>query len=132
MFSVLLVDDDSIDTETLQRAFRRHPEMVKARLTTVKDGKAALEFLAAQSEHPSLVLLDINMPGMGGIDFLEKVRSTKELECLRVLVLTTSADNNDVQQAYSKCVIGYVTKDKAGNCTELTELIYHYCNLTVK
>lgn len=131
MFNILLVDDDSVDVMTLQRAFSKHKVMNKAKLDVVSGGNEALAYLNQVSEYPNLILLDINMPGMGGIDFLEKIRSNPKLENLRILVLTTSSDNNDVQKAHSKCIIGYVTKSNAGNCTELTELVYNYCKLTV-
>jgi CheY-like chemotaxis protein len=131
VFNILLVDDDSVDVMTLQRAFRKHPIMKKAKLLTAKSGKDALDkLLSGEIEEPSIVLLDLNMPEMGGLQFLEHVRSNPQLAKLRVIVLTTSADKNDINQATDKCIVGYIKKAKAGDYTTLTELIYHYCSLT--
>lgn len=130
MFSVLLVDDDSVDVMTLQRSFRKHPIMKKAKIHTAKNGREALDKLLSGDVDPTIILLDLNMPGMDGLQFLDHVRSTESLSKLRILVLTTSADRNDIQQATDKCIVGYIKKAKAGDYTTLTELLYHYCSLT--
>lgn len=130
MYNILLIDDDSVDVMTLQRAFKKHAIMKKSKIHTAKNGKEALDKLASGEVDPTIVLLDLNMPGMGGLQFLEHVRSDERLSKLRVLVLTTSADRNDIQQATDKCIVGYIKKAKAGDYTTLTELLYHYCSLT--
>ncbi len=132
MFSVLLIDDDSVDVMTLQRSFRKHPIMKKAKIHTAKNGREALDKLLSGEVDPTIILLDLNMPGMDGLQFLDHVRSTESLSKLRILVLTTSADRNDIQQATDKCIVGYIKKAKAGDYTTLTDLLYHYCSLTEK
>lgn len=129
--TVLAIDDDSVDVMALRRAFKKHKSLRYADLQTAKDGRHALTLLTGQHPiKPSLVLLDLNMPGMNGLQFLDTIRSSPNLQNLRVIVLTTSADSSDVKAANSKCIVGYITKTKAGNYSELTEMISHYCNLT--
>ena len=130
-FDILVIDDDSVDIIALRRAFNKHTTMRKAVLHIAKNGKEAFDMLLAEVPlRPTLAILDLNMPGMGGLQFLDKVRSCTQLSKLRILVLTTSADSSDIQAAIDKCIVGYITKAKAGNYTELTELIYTYCKLT--
>lgn len=131
MINILAIDDDTVDITALQRAFNKHNTLNKAILYTAKSGKEALDLLLAKDPlEPNLVLLDLNMPGMGGLQFLDIVRSSPSLKNLRILVLTTSADCSDIQEATEKCIIGYITKAKAGNYKELADLIYTYCILT--
>lgn len=131
MYSILLVDDDDVDVLALRKAFNKHEVMRKAKLHIAKNGKDAIGLLKNKFPiQPSLVVLDINMPGMGGLQFLDNIRSDIKLRNLRVLVLTTSANQNDIKAACSKCIVGYITKSKAGDYKALTELIYHYCSLT--
>ncbi len=132
MYEILLVDDDSVDVMTLQRSFRKHPIMKKAKIHTAKNGREALDKLTSGEVDPTIILLDLNMPGMGGLQFLDHIRSTESLSKLRILVLTTSADRNDIQQATDKCIVGYIKKAKVGDYTTLTDLLYHYCSLTEK
>lgn len=131
MLKILLVDDDDIDILALKRAFGKHPVMKKANLSVAKNGKEALATLTNEdSTLPDLVMLDLNMPGMNGLQFLETVRNNKCLEKLRIVVLTTSSDPTDIKEASDKCIVGYIPKSKAGNYKEITDLVYLYCKLT--
>lgn len=129
--TILVIDDDNVDVLALRRSFKKHKVLRYADLQTAKDGRHALTLLTGQCPiKPTLVLLDLNMPGMNGLQFLDTVRSIPSLQYLRILVLTTSADDTDIRAANSKCIVGYVTKSKAGNYTELTDLLSNYCTLT--
>ena len=131
MITVLAIDDDSVDILALRKAFKKHNTLRHSDLQTAKDGRHALALLTGQHPiKPSLVLLDLNMPGMNGLQFLDTIRSSPNLQNLRVIVLTTSSDSYDIKAASSKCIVGYITKSKAGNYEELTELINGYCKLT--
>ncbi|HLL12450.1 MAG TPA: response regulator [Rubrivivax sp.] len=108
--NLLLVDDDDIDVMTVRRAF------AKARLTNplyvASDGVEALRMLRDGSVPAArrLVLLDINMPRMNGIEFLREIRADEALRNTAVVVLTTSSADEDKMNAYEFNVAGYLIK----------------------
>lgn len=108
--NILLVEDDEVDVMTVKRAFKNNHIMNP--LFVAGDGIEALEKLRS-SEVPKgrrLVLLDLNMPRMNGIEFLEELRKDPELAATPVVVLTTSNDDQDKVQAYNMNVAGYLLK----------------------
>lgn len=114
---VLLVDDDGVDAMAIQRAFRKRdlPEP-----TVARDGLEALSVLRgadgmSRLPRPYVVLLDLNMPRMGGLEFLEHVRSDPDLHDVVVFVLTTSDAESDRTAAYEKNVAGYIVKSDVGH-----------------
>lgn len=128
--NILLVEDDEIDAEAIQRAFR------KARIANpiehVTDGVEALDRLLGSEgksalDRPFLILLDLNMPRMNGIEFLEETRSNELLKDSLVFVLTTSDDDQDKLKAYEQQVAGYIVKSKAGeDFVNLIGMLDHY------
>ncbi|HWR38413.1 MAG TPA: response regulator [Patescibacteria group bacterium] len=112
MLSILLVDDDEVDVQNIQRSFRKLGIINPLRVAM--DGLVALEILQTlrdkAEELPGLILLDLNMPRMNGLEFLERLRHDPDLRCLCVVVLTTSAEEKDVVEAYQYNVAGYVVK----------------------
>lgn len=108
--NILLVEDDKVDVMNVQRAFRNveveHP------LWVARDGLEALEMLRGDRVplERLIVLLDLNMPRMGGIEFLQEVREDERLSWLTVVVLTTSGSENDLVDAYNLNVAGYLVK----------------------
>lgn len=112
--NILLVEDDKVDVMNVQRSFK------KANITNpiyvAGNGLEALEILRGESkgvEMPSfrrLILLDLNMPKMGGIEFLEELRKDPELRSIPVIVLTTSDQERDRVEAYNLNVAGYILK----------------------
>lgn len=106
---ILLVEDDEIDVMNVQRAFARN-NMANP-LHVASNGLEALEMLRAGKIPPRrVVLLDLNMPKMNGIEFLQAVRSDPELANLTIVVLTTSNDDRDRLAAYEHHVAGYLLK----------------------
>ncbi|MBC8088224.1 MAG: response regulator [Phycisphaerae bacterium] len=108
--NILLVDDDDIDVMNVRRAFDKG--RIANPLFIANDGEEALEMLRG-SEFPRerrLVLLDINMPRMSGIEFLRIVRADPALKGLVVVVLTTSDDERDRLEAFELNVAGYLLK----------------------
>src|SRR5262245_53041267 len=108
--NIVLVDDDDVDVMNVERAFAKghipHPIWV------AQDGIAALALLRS-GEVPStrrLVLLDLNMPRMNGIEFLRELRADPRLRMTPVVVLTTSNDDRDKVEAYNLNVAGYLLK----------------------
>lgn len=108
--NILLVEDDELDVMNVQRAFRDAPSI--GSLTVARDGAEALQLLQSGriSLQRLLVLLDLRMPRMGGIEFLEHIRADRRLRALPVVVLTTSRDAGDLAEAYRHHVAGYLLK----------------------
>ncbi|EGX58144.1 putative two-component system response regulator [Streptomyces zinciresistens K42] len=107
-YDVLLVEDDAADALLIQDALT---ERGTRNLTQVSDGIAALEFLRDPgNERPDLIVLDLNMPRMGGREFLAVVKEDPELRTIPVVVLTTSSAPDDVTGAYHHHANAYVTK----------------------
>lgn len=114
---LLLVEDDEIDAMAVKRALREY--RVANPMTLARDGLEALEYLRGNGKRkpiprPNLVLLDINMPRMNGLEFLEALRGDPDLSDTVVFVLTTSSREEDITAAYRKNIAGYMTKQNAG------------------
>jgi CheY-like chemotaxis protein len=108
--NILLVEDDEVDVETVKRAFERGH--ISNPLYVAGDGIEALEKLRSGDIPPQrrLVLLDLNMPRMNGIEFLREVRKDPELCQTPVVVLTTSDMDRDKFAAYDLNIAGYLVK----------------------
>lgn len=115
---ILLVEDDEMDVRILQRAFKQHK--IANPIHVACDGVKALEMLRGQSGHaplpqPLLILLDLNMPRMNGISFLQALRQDLKLHVSIVFMLTTSDDDHDKAAAYEKHIAGYLMKSQTGD-----------------
>lgn len=110
---VLLVEDDDIDAMAIERAFRKASLDVDVLRTTSAEGalEALLDGKPRPVATPFVILLDLNMPGMGGHEFLDRVRSDERLSSSVIFVLTTSSAETDIQRAYRRQVAGYFVKD---------------------
>lgn len=114
--TLLLIEDDLVDAEAIQRAFRQ--QRIANPFVVVPDGVEALRALRGEAgppvPRPFLILLDINMPRMNGIEFLRELRRDPELHRSIVFVLTTSNREEDKLAAYEGHVAGYILKSRAG------------------
>lgn len=113
LLNILLVDDDDIDVLNVKRAFKKNN--IINPLYIANNGLEALEMLrgsgdGAMPKDRRLILLDLNMPKMNGLEFLREVRNDPALHALTVIVLTTSADERDKVEAYNLNVAGYIVK----------------------
>lgn len=108
--TILLVEDDEIDVMNMRRAFQQHH--IANPLFVASDGIEALEKLRSGEvpQERRVVLLDLNMPRMNGIEFLREVRKDPDLSSTTVVVLTTSKDEQDVIDAHNLNVAGYLVK----------------------
>ena len=108
--NILVIDDDEVDVMNVQRAFKKGN--ITNPLFVAGDGIQGLEMLRdpAFPKANRLVLLDLNMPRMNGIEFLRELRADPELKSTTVVVLTTSNDTRDKVEAYNLNVAGYLTK----------------------
>lgn len=127
--TLLIVDDDDIDAIALERALRK-----LRLLNTVlraRDGREALELLRSGAvPAPFIILLDLNMPRMNGLEFLNVLRTDPQLTHAVVFVLTTSKSDEDLVAAYRNHVAGYVFKQHMDrDFLEVIGFIEHYWRL---
>lgn len=128
--NILLVEDDDIDVMTVQRAFRKNN--ISNPLKVAGNGIEALEMLRGGEipPHNRIILLDINMPRMDGIEFLRELRADPELRSTTVVVLTTSNEDRDRVQAYELNVAGYLLKPVTFvNFVEIMAMLNKYWTL---
>ena len=110
VLNILLVEDDEVDVMNVKRAFEKNH--ITNPLFVAGNGLEALEKLR-NGEVPQarrIVLLDLNMPRMNGIEFLRQLRSDPALAATPVIVLTTSNNDHDKIEAYNLNVAGYLVK----------------------
>lgn len=128
---IILVEDDDVDAEAITRAFQAIG--VAARTTRFIDGRAAIDALrgpfgAQLQSEPYLILLDLNMPRMNGIAFLDELRQDLTLRRSIVFALTGSDEGRDMAAAYDRRVAGYLVKASQGidygALRELLEVYY--------
>jgi len=106
---ILLVEDDQIDAMTVKRALKELH--VTNRLDIVQNGEEALEFLTTKENRvPCIILLDLNMPKMNGIEFMKAARREELLSKIPVIVLTTSQEEQDKVETFKLGVSGYMIK----------------------
>jgi CheY-like chemotaxis protein len=112
---ILLVEDDEVDVEAVHRAFAAN--RITNPITVVGNGLEALDALRGENgrerlPRPYIILLDINMPTMNGLEFLQHLRQDPQLKSSVVFVLTTSSNEADMIAAYKNQVAGYFLKTK--------------------
>jgi CheY-like chemotaxis protein len=115
--TVLLVDDDDVDVQAVRRAFRR--AKIANPVEVARDGLDALAMLRGENGHkplekPYIIILDLNMPRMDGLEFLTEIRKDPEHHDAVVFVLTTSKADEDRAASYDKNVAGYIVKSDVG------------------
>jgi CheY-like chemotaxis protein len=110
VLNILLVEDDQVDVMNVRRAFERN--RIANPLFVAGDGLEALEMLrnGRVPDSRRIVLLDLNMPRMSGIEFLRELRRDPVLMHTPVVILTTSNDDRDKIEAYNLNVAGYLVK----------------------
>ncbi len=111
---VLLVEDDPGDQKLVKISLKN--QRIANELRIVNSGEEALDFLyhrgkySNESPRPYLIMLDLNMPGMGGKEFLRWIKSDDHLKKIPVVILTTSDSEQDVLESYTLQASGYVKK----------------------
>jgi two-component system response regulator len=106
--TLLIVDDDPNDVEMTKRVLQKSG--LEVSVTATASGEAALEFLRNEEDLPSVILLDLKMPGMGGLEALRRIRADERLKTLTVIVVTTSLLESDRNEALAAGADGFVQK----------------------
>ena len=130
MLNILLVEDDEVDVMNVRRAFQKNH--IANPLFVAGDGEEALRLLRGGKipRERRIVLLDLNMPRMNGIEFLRELRRDPELKSATVVVLTTSNDERDKIEAYDLNVAGYLLKPVTfSNFSEVMAALNKYWTL---
>jgi CheY-like chemotaxis protein len=106
---ILLVEDDLVDAMTIRRALRELK--VTNDLHVAGNGEEALQYLRdPDTVHPCIILLDLNMPRMGGLEFLDLIKQDSKLRRIPVVILTSSREEQDRISSFDKSVAGYMVK----------------------
>ena len=113
---IVIVEDDPNDAELIARVLRKHN--LSNKLILLKDGAEAIDFLFAQGPYtsqgpsatPKVILLDLKLPKVNGIEVLQRLKSAERTRNIPVVVLTSSREERDLKDAYGLGVNSYVTK----------------------
>lgn len=128
--TVLLVEDDLIQRKSIRRAFAKR--QITNPIRIAEDGIEALAILRGEDGQPPLrkpylILLDLNLPRMNGLEFLRELRQDPAHCDAIVFVLTTSGEEEDRFQAYAMHVAGYIVKSDFGEGSmRVVDLLQHY------
>lgn len=113
---ILLIEDNAVDTELTLRAFRKHN--LANRIFTVETGEEAIDYIFCKGAYaersdkhlPKVVLLDLRLPHMSGIEVLDVLKSDELTKSIPVIIITQSKEDPDIKSAYELGASGYVTK----------------------
>ncbi len=130
---ILLVDDDDVDIRGVRRKLRDLD--LDLPLTVAYDGEEALSILRGDNENPPfaepyVIMLDLNMPRMNGLEFLAELRQDPRLKRAIVFVFSTSEAAEDIRKAYDLNVAGYVHKSESQHSlADFLVMISEYCHI---
>lgn len=133
LVNILLIEDDEVDIMNVKRAFKKNN--ISNPLFVARDGLEGLDILKGENSrekmpNPRVILLDINMPKMGGIEFLSELRKHPDLKAISVFVMTTSNEESDKIAAYDLNVAGYILKPLSfEGFTNAISILNHYWHL---
>lgn len=127
---IVFADDDRDDRHLMQEAFSE--SRAECNLITLKSGKELLNFLSSKEDHPSAILLDINMPGMSGFETLQALKCDERLKKIPMFMFSTSTSLNDKKLAERFQASGYIVKPDSfeGYLNVVKDLLnYVKCNI---
>ncbi len=106
--TILLLEDDLVDVMTIKRAMKQLN--FENPMSVVANGEEGLAFLKNAKELPGLIILDINMPKMNGIEFLQLMKQDEKFRTIPVVILTTSLEQQDKWNSFQLGISGYMVK----------------------
>ncbi len=106
--NILFIEDDMIETMKLKRTVSKLQS--KHDITEAKNGEEAIEFLKTDADLPDIILLDLNMPRMSGIEFLKILKADEVMKYIPTIILTTSENRADLLECYRVGIAGYIIK----------------------
>ena len=122
---IMLIEDDMIEVMKLNRTFNKLN--YKHKIIEAKNGEDALEILHKKNSLPDIILLDLNMPKLNGIEFLEILKNNNKLKYIPTIILTTSNNRKDILECYKIGIAGYVIKPlKFDNYIEIIKRVLDY------
>lgn len=111
--TLFLIEDDDVDAMSITRAFKKLH--ISNDIIRANDGLEALQLLRSGAiPSPYIILLDLQMPRLNGLEFLEEIRQDPNLRQTTVFVLTTSKSDEDITASYKKNIAGYFVKEQVG------------------
>lgn len=105
---ILFIEDDTIESMKLNRVISK--QGLKYKITEAKNGEEALKILEEKNKLPDVILVDLNMPKVSGIEFLRILKKDEILKYIPTIVLTTSNNRSDILECYKIGIAGYVLK----------------------
>lgn len=106
--NILLIEDDEIERMKFHRVLQKNE--LHCEIQEAMNGEEAVQILSDETKAPDLILLDLNMPKMSGIEFLQNLKSDERLRYIPVVILTTSNNRNDLKRCYEEGIAGYIVK----------------------
>tara|TARA_R110002167_G_scaffold266029_6_gene472758 strand:+ start:859 stop:1263 length:405 start_codon:yes stop_codon:yes gene_type:complete len=106
--NILFIEDDAIETMKMQRTLAKLE--LRHHITTATNGEEALALLNLNTQLPDIILLDLNMPKMNGIEFLSILKSHETIKYLPTIILTTSENRLDLLECFKIGIAGYIIK----------------------
>ena len=108
LVDILLVEDSPTDVMMTREALAQHK--VLNPLHVAEDGQRALDYLRSDEQHPGLIILDLNLPKMDGLELLNIIKTDKELRSIPVIILTTSKSEEDIARSYDQHANCFISK----------------------
>jgi CheY-like chemotaxis protein len=105
---ILLIEDDTIELMKLNRAMLSLN--MNHEVTEANNGEDALELLLKEKYYPDIILLDLNMPKINGIEFLEILKNNESIKFIPTIILTTSSNEKDLLACFNLGISGYILK----------------------
>ncbi len=122
--NILLVEDDAIEIMKFNRVVSHLK--IRHKITEARNGEEALNILKDREANPDIIILDLNMPKVSGIEFLKIIKEDNARKNIPTIILTTSSNHSDIKQCYQMGIAGYVLKplkhdDYMASTTKLVE-----------
>ena len=106
--NILLIEDDEIERMKFHRVLQKNN--FDCEIQEATNGEEAVQILSDETKAPDLILLDLNMPKMSGIEFLQSLKSDDRLRYIPVVILSTSNNRSDLKRCYEEGIAGYIVK----------------------